>query len=395
MRAVLTDRLVVCALACAVALRLAVAVALPYLPDESERSIPLADEIASASSIADLPLRGPEHPALPSYVVAASQSLFGTSPLGRRTLHLWMGLLMIVVVAAIAFHWQGIVVARWASWLMAFNEYHIGVSAYATAKAPHLLAVALSLWAFSRALTSHRPADLWMATAWVAVACYAKEYAALLLPIYAVALWLPGLRGTFRLSHQVVAALVFLVLMTPDIVWHLLPRPGDQRWTIQQHLARVSIDVNLGYLMFYLRDVMQAGHHAMTGLWIADGAVENPSMNSLMGALLLAGVVWTTGRSTDRSVTRQALLLTFWPILAFFVCLAPEREHLTPSAWYWVDMTLFPATLCAAAWAASATGRLRWGMWGLAGAAMAYAAYLATLGGFLFDVTVPITGAAQ
>jgi 4-amino-4-deoxy-L-arabinose transferase-like glycosyltransferase len=356
-RAVLTDRIVWITLAGALALRLLVAVGSPYLPDETERSFPLADSISFAPDSWHLPIRGPEHPALPSYIVKASQTVFGMSPLGRRAFHVGIGMLMIVVVAIIAHQWQGLVVARWAVVLLAVNEYQVAASAYATAKGPHLLFVALSLWAFASAIRSGRPRHLWLATAGVGLAFYSKEYAALLLPIYAVVLWLPGLRGMFRLSHQLIAAGVFALLIAPDVVWHLLPGPDDFRWTYGDHLARITgISVTPGYLMFYLRDVMQAAHVAVTGRFIADGAAENPSMNSLLGAVLLAGVCWATF-SWRRDATTQLLLLTFWSMLGFFVFFAPDAPDRTPYAWYWIDITLFPATLLAAHWLTVLTRR--------------------------------------
>jgi len=356
-RAVLTDRIVWITLACALALRLLVAVSSPYLPDEHDRSFPLADSISFAPDSLHLPIRGPEHPAFPSYVVKASQTLFGMSPIGRRAIHVVIGLLMIVVIAIIAHQWHGIVVARWAAVLLAVNEYHVAVSAYATAKGPHLLFVALSLWAFTCAIRSGRPRHLWLAAAGVGLAFYSKEYAALLLPIYAVVLWLPGHRGTFRLSHQVIAAGVFALIIAPDIVWHLFPSPDDFRWTYGDHLARITgISFTPGYLMFYLRDAIQAAHLAITGHLIPDGAAENPSMNSVLGAMLLAGVVWAT-LYCRRDVIAQLLLLTFWSMLGFFVLFAPDASDLTPYAWYWIDITLFPATLLAAQWMATLTRR--------------------------------------
>ena len=96
----------------------------------------------SRPAIVHLPLRGENHPALPAYVVKASSTLFGTSPLGYRVAARPAGLLhhradLSPRRASGTARWP----ARWAAALLAFNEYYLDVSSRATAHVPHLLFV--------------------------------------------------------------------------------------------------------------------------------------------------------------------------------------------------------------------------------------------------------------
>src|SRR5258705_13924212 len=71
----------------ALLIRLGLAVTAEYIHDEENTSIPLSKTIAFAPGHVHLPMRGENHGALPAYVVKASSTLFGTSPLGYRLVH--------------------------------------------------------------------------------------------------------------------------------------------------------------------------------------------------------------------------------------------------------------------------------------------------------------------
>src|SRR5262245_29065434 len=96
----------------ALALRIYLAVTVPYIHDEENNAIPLARTISFAPSSLHLPLRGENHGALPAYVVKVSSELFGTSPLAYRALHILLGIGTILLVYMTTHEWYGPVGAR-------------------------------------------------------------------------------------------------------------------------------------------------------------------------------------------------------------------------------------------------------------------------------------------
>jgi 4-amino-4-deoxy-L-arabinose transferase-like glycosyltransferase len=334
-----------CVLVAAFWLRLHVATTKPYLPDEVERSFKLANSISWSPDLINLPIRGVDHPALPSYFVKLSRSLFGWSPLGQRLVHILTGLLTLLVVFRLAEQWSGATAARWATALLAFNEYHVGVSSYATAKGPFLFFVAL------------------------------------------VALCRPRYRQWLRRPALLGAALVFLVVISPDVVWNLRAAPEGDQATYGDHLARIGgLGFTRHYFLFFARDAIQTVNLWLTGQPEIDTVAENPSMNSVLGVVLFVTVVAYTCRRRRWDEIGVFLLVTFWATLGFFVLIRPgdavlERD---PVAWYWVDAVLFPAVVVTGHVLAAATGATRILAWSAATVAIGYAVWWTTLAGFAF-----------
>ena len=151
------DTILLLILLAALAVRVHLATTREYIHDEDNTAIPLSKTISFELGNLHLPLRGENHPALPAYVVKASSTLFGTSRLGYRLMHVLLGLVTIVAVYSLTRQWYGPVAARWAAAFLAFNEYYLNVSSRATAHVPHLLCVTAAVYAFSRFLASERP----------------------------------------------------------------------------------------------------------------------------------------------------------------------------------------------------------------------------------------------
>jgi 4-amino-4-deoxy-L-arabinose transferase-like glycosyltransferase len=382
-----TDWVLLCVLAASLWMRLHLATTKPYLPDEVERSFKLANSISWSPELVNLPIRGVDHPALPSYFVKLSRSLFGWSPLGQRLVHILTGLLTLLVVFRIADEWSGVVAARWAAGLLAFNEYHIGVSSYATAKGPFLFFVALALYAFTRFLTGERRSSLYLAAGFTGVAFYAKEHAALLLPVFLLTLAQARYRRRLRWTGFLTTALVFFVVISPDLIWNMRAAPDGDHATYGDHLARIGgLGFTRHYFLFFARDAIQALNVWLTGEPEIDTVAENPSMNSVLGLVLVASVVVHTFRRRRGDPISAFLLVTFWAILGFFVLIRPgdtsvERD---PLAWYWVDAVLFPAVIVAGHVLATTTGSMRILAWSVASGAIAYAVWWTTLAGFTF-----------
>src|SRR5262245_8742729 len=168
----------------AAGLRLHLATTEPYIHDEDNTSIPLSKTISFAPGKVYLPIRAENHGALPAYVVKASSTLFGTSPLAYRAIHVLAGLVTIVMIFLVTRQWYGPVAARWAAALLAFNEYYLAISSRATAHVPHLFFVVAAAFAFSRFLRAGRPVFLYAAAVSIGLAFYCKEHSALLLPVF-------------------------------------------------------------------------------------------------------------------------------------------------------------------------------------------------------------------
>lgn len=366
------------------ALRIYAATATPYLPDEHEIGIRIADTISFEAATLDLPLRGPHHPALPSYFIKAGSMLFGKNALGFRSFSLLAGLVMIVVVFRMGEEWYSASAARWAAALLAFNEYHIGVSALATAKGPHLFFVALAMYAFGRFLRTEHPRYLYSTAVTAGLGFLCKEHSALLLPVFFLTLLQAKYRHCFRSSHVFVACAVFFVVIAPDIVWNLRTPVSDFRFTYRDHLSRIGgIGFTPYHLLFFARGAIQSLHETVTGERIEDGVEENPSMNSLFGFLLLSGVVARTLRPTREAGIHGFLMILFWGILGFFMLIRPglPTKPMDPVVWYFADVTLFPAVILTGDFLAKMTGWWRRVVYCVTGIAILYAT-AQTIGAF-------------
>jgi len=363
-------------LAAALLLRLQLAAAAPYMHDESQIAIPLAESLSFTPGQLNLPLRGLHHPALPSYVINLSGSVFGRTALGYRALSVIGGLLAIILIFRLTDAWYGRPAALWASALLAFNEYHIGVSAYATAKGPHLLLIATAIYAFSTFLRTDRVRSLYISAVAVALAFYCKEHSVLVLAAFGLTLLQPRYRHWLRSTHVLGACALFAILIVPDVMWNLRASVADPNATYRDHLSRVGgLGLTPDPFLFFARGAIQWVMVAITGEPLPDSVVEYPSMNAGFGVLLLGAVVASTLRAGRQDRIRGFLLILFWLVLAVFVLIRPGQptKGMDPVTWYWADVVLFPAVILTGARLAHITGRWRLALWSAAAAAAVYA----------------------
>ncbi len=358
-----------------------------YNYDEEYTTIPLSQTISFAPGRLSLPIRGENHPALPAYVAKASSTLFGTSNAGYRAIHVLLGLSTIVVLFFLTREWYGPVAARWAAALLAFNDYFLTVSARVTAHAPHLFLVTTALYTFSRFLRTERPAYLYAAGASVGIAFYAKEHAALLLPVFLLTLLHARYRQWLRTPHPYLAAAVFILVIGPDLIWNLTrgetavqiaygTEPDAPYNTYGGHLQRIGgLGVSPYPLMFYARGVVMPWHERLTGTALVDEVPEYRSLNRALGALFLGCVLITTLRPASQDRARGFLLLAFWVVFGLFTLIRPGNPpgRLDPVSWIWVEATMLPAIVFAGARLSDATGKWRIVTWAFAGGALAYA----------------------
>ena len=359
----------------AAGLRVYLAATVSYIHDEENTVIPLAQSISFSPDSLNLPLRAVNHPALPGYFVKLSSMVFGTTPLGLRTVHVLAGLCIVALIYRFTNQVYGPVAARWAAALIAFNEYFLAASSRATAHVPYLLFVAMALYAFSRFLVDRRAAYLYVSAASVGLAFYSKEHAALLLPVFFATLLLPDYRRWLGSRHVYLACAAFVVVIAPDVLWNLAGSASTEQATYGSHLQRLGGVAFSPYpAMFYARDPVRAIYLLLTGEVLDDNTPEYASMNTGLGVLLLGAVLVTAVRAWRQEPLRRYLLVLFWGIFGFFALLRPGNpDGLDPVSWIWVDVTMFPAAILAGVRLAGVGGNARIAAWAFAGAALLYA----------------------
>src|SRR5262249_37505956 len=92
-------------IAAALLLRFHLAATQEYIHDENNTAIPLSKTISFAPGHLNLPIRAENHGALPAYVVKASSTLFGTTQLGYRALHVLLGIGTVIIVFLLTKQW--------------------------------------------------------------------------------------------------------------------------------------------------------------------------------------------------------------------------------------------------------------------------------------------------
>ncbi len=359
----------------------------PYIYDEDNTAIPISQTISFAPGHLHLPMRGENHPVLPAYFVKASSTMFGTTRLGYRSVHILASLCTIVLIVLLTSRWYGPIAARWAAALLAFNEYYLAVSARATAHAPHLLLLATSIYAFSLFLAAQRVVYLYAAGVAVGLAFYCKEHSAILLPVFLLTLLHARYRHWLRSPHVYLACATFFLVIAPDLVWNLTNTHDIEyvnrnlrQATYASHLQRIG---GLGFspypLMFYGRTAVMSLNRVLTGKELNDDTPEYRSINPALGVLFLGAVLVTTfgGPRRDDDV-RRFLLVLFWFVFVFFTLIRPgdPQGRLAPVSWIWVDITMFPAVILTGARLADASGKWRIPVWAFAGGALLYAGTL-------------------
>ena len=380
------DPVLILILLLALVVRVRLGVTREYIHDEINTAIPLSKTISFEPGHLNLPLRGENHPALPAYVVKASSTVFGTSRVGYRGMHILLGLLTIAMVYAMTRQWYGPVPARWAAAVMAFNEYYLNVSSRATAHVPNLLFVTAAVYAFSRFLATERPRYLYLAGASVGVAFYCKESTALLLPVFALTLLVSKHRRWLLKPQIYLACAAYALIISPDIMWNLRANPATTTVTYNDrtvgqatyatHLRRIGgLGLSPYPAMFYLRPTVKALALGLTGNELKDETLEYWSVNVAIGVLLLGAVLATTLRTANRDQLQVFLLVMFWAIFGFFTLIkrGTVTGRLDPVSWIWVEVTIVPAVMMAGVRLADVSGKWRFPAWAVAAAALVWA----------------------
>jgi len=268
-----------------------------------------------------------------------------------------------------------------------FNEYYLAISARATAQVPTLFFDALAVYAFSQFLRTQGARWLYAAGGAVGLAFYCKENSALLLLVFFTALLSAKYRPWLRRPQPYLAAALFFLIVGPDVVWNLTINRETARTaygtqsvgysTYRSHLARIG---GLGFSaypsMFYAREPVMALYRHTTGAELTNETPEYPSVDPVIGVLLVCAVLIATFGSAARDDMQQFLLILFWAVFGFFTLIAKGNPpgRLDPVSWIWVEVTLIPAAILAGARLAAMRGPWRIGTWMLSGSVLTYAA---------------------
>lgn len=377
------DKALLLILLAALIVRVHLATTREYFHDEDNTAIPLSKTISFAPGNLHLPLRGEHHPALPAYVVKASSTLFGTTPIGYRMVHVLLGLATVVVVYSMTRQGYGPGPARWAAAFLAFNEYYLNVSSRATAHVPNLLLVTGAVYVFSRFLATERAIFLYGAGALAGLAFYCKESTGLLLPVFFVTLLISKHRRWLLRPHVYLACIVYLLVITPDIMWNLRTDPEEATVTYNNqihaqstyavHMRRIGgLGLSPYPSMFYFRRPIRSLSSSITGNPLRDDTAEYWSVNWAIGLLLVGAVVATVRSSKAPDQLRLLLLVMFLGIFIFFTLIkkGDTPGRLDPVSWIWVEMTIIPAVVMAGARLHDLRGRWRLITWTFAIAAL-------------------------
>lgn len=365
--------LLLAVLGVACVLRLLVAIGAPTVWDEDHDWIPVSRGISLRPGRIHVPIHEGQHPSLPAYFMRAGALLVGDSALGYRLSGAIAGLLTVALVYVCGRRWFAENGALAAAALVAINEYHVGISAFATEKPYYLLASCGAVHCFGEFLRNSTSRNAAWVGGTLAFGVMCKYLTLLLIPVFAVAM-LVGRAGP-RVDRRVlwVAVVVFAVLVAPDVLWTAFhpDTAGTNSANLGDHFRRIG---GLGFsrqpLVFYLRDLRNAVYPVL-GLSFGDPAAEYPTMNGLMGLALLGGVVFVTTEQLWRAMRRtrddvaepsdiavSLLLLWFWVVFGFFLAIRPgtPKPGMDAVVWLWVDATLLPAVLLVGQRAAALRG---------------------------------------
>jgi len=352
----------------AVLLRLYLILSTAYIWDEDHEHILNAQSISLNPSSLNLPIRCQLHAALDLYFIAAGSALLGENPLGFRFFSLIAGILTILAAYRLVYKSYGGAAAGWAAALFAFNEYFIGVSAFAIETPYYLCFAMLALAAFDSFLKESRAARLYAAGAFSGLAFLTHEIAVFLLLAFALVLLTQPSKRWFLRKEPYIALLVFITVILPDLVWNLFQPRSDLSAGYLDHLSRIRPAISIQPLIFYGHDALRSLHAAI-GRPFFDAVGEYPAMNALWGALLLTSVALMTIRR-NKDDTDRLLLLLFWPLVIFFTFIRSASPRFDSQVWFWTDLAGLAAVPLAARVLAELKGWLRPAAYAVSGNAM-------------------------
>lgn len=340
------------------------------------------------------PARMAQHGAAPVYLIRLGSLIFGESNLGLRMMSILAGTATIALLYLIAARWWGPLAGLLAATLLAFERYHIGVSARAIDLPFDLFFITLAMYCFSEFLRSSDEGSetnqgarwLYGAAAASALGFLCKELTALMVPALFLSLISTRRARWLRRPAPWLAAGLFALMITPDVYTSLTITPAERgalyerqqtsmraRGIVQEDPAEVadgyfmsygdqlsrfrSVGFNREPFYFYFGDILNG-----IGVPHQNEFDEFPFMHPILACIVWAGVATAATRKRKDVVTVFLLTMFVVMLLPFTLVTmgAPHGAFPTDSRmlWYWVDRSMLPAVLLTSHAAAMLIGRL-------------------------------------
>lgn len=322
----------------ALALRLGLAAS--NLPHSDELVwMRLAQRAEFTSGFSRLPAHGDQHPPGQVYWGALGAAVFGRNLIGYRIVSVVLGTAAVAASGLAAWELFGARAALLAAGLLGLNEYHLDVSHGATEKGTYLGFAALALLLTLRAARAETTGR-WLCLG-AAFGLGAATKQALWLWTAPAAAYLGAARGLRAMSRRgpLLAAALFLSLVSVDLAWNLCARKTDEPSSrgISFQLGRVAVGGwSWAPLSLYARPLY---YHSVDAT-----PSEYASMTTIPGLPVLGSAL----ASLFLLKTREARFLQVlgWGTFLFFsLCTSPRGEF------WWADLSLLPfVILTAAVW---------------------------------------------
>jgi 4-amino-4-deoxy-L-arabinose transferase-like glycosyltransferase len=289
-------------------------------------------------------LHGHQHPPGQVWWSTLGTLMLGKNLLGYRLLSVLFGVATVCGMWSAGRKLTGPAAGVTAAWLLALNEYHLGVSHLATEKNYLMFAVFALLLAdaAARKPTASRFTALGLV---LGLGLATKQSLALWVPPLAVAVFaFDGRAAQLRTRGPWIAAAVVAVCILPDVIWNLRAPSAED----------AADDAGLG--LAYQLEKLRAGTWSFGPMAlyvrplyfhkVEPSISEYPAMTTLPGCVLLAGAlaslfVLRSGRA------RVLQVLGFGTFLFFSLASSPHGEF------WWADLSLLCFVLLAAGVAAS------------------------------------------
>jgi len=294
------------------------------------RDLPLTDPIGYTERyFARYPaLSLGHHPLLVGWAEVPFFAVFGVSVFAGRVM-----IVVFTIVGLLA--WFQTVrqiydpeVALFAALLLATTPYVVGFSRVVLSEIPTLALVLVTIYFFHRYCENLRRRDAYLFAIAAALSCYAKQLAALILPICFIYFVLQhGVRPLFR-RDCLLAGCLFAVLIVPLVPITLTLSKANVAWVSRAPVSYRVSATNLGY---YWETLWR--HHVTTPL-LALSAI------SLVGALLrrdrrvLFFALWVVGFYLEVTYggARDPRFLIYWiPAFCLFAASALALVHSPPA----------------------------------------------------------------
>jgi 4-amino-4-deoxy-L-arabinose transferase-like glycosyltransferase len=296
----------------------------------------------------NLPVRTIHHGAISAYFIKLGTLLVGENALGFRLTSIVAGSATVVFTGLIGYRFFGKIAGIFAATLLAFNEYHIMISSIAVQKSFFLLFLSVSLYCFMRAIESDRPWDLMLAGLFAAFSFLTYEVAALLIPIFLLALISCGRINWLTRRSTYGTIVLGLAVVAVDLVQNLTITANDVG-TLFDLAGRFSgLGLSLHHMTFFIRELMEPIYSIFNRAFV-DNAPDYRAMNFVFGLLILASAtLWamliaTAGRN---KIPKSCItpLIFFWFGFCFFLFIEPARQF-GQVDWHWMDITLIPGVI--------------------------------------------------